>query len=566
MKYSQLFAPTLREVPAEAEIVSHQLMLRAGMMRKVASGVYSYLPLGWRVIEKISGIVREEMNAAGAQELMFPIVQPAELWQSSGRWDVYGDEMWRVKDRHGRDFCLGPTHEEVATSLVMSEVSSYKQLPLMIYQIQNKYRDERRPRFGLMRGREFIMKDCYSFDRDDDALDISYHKMYDAYAKIFDRCGLDYRPVRADNGAIGGSSSHEFMVLADNGEAEILYCGHCDYAANVEVAESGQSAAAEAEDLREVEKVLTPDCRTIEDVAAYLKLDTKKTMKALFYMADETPVLIFIRGDRRLNEVKVQNFLGARLFYMGTDADLAAAGVVQGFIGPCGQKLRVLVDEEVASARNLCCGANEEGYHLVNVNYGRDFEGERGFFRMVEAGETCPVCGGTLTGARGIEVGQVFKLGKKYSVAMGAAYLDENGKANPFVMGCYGIGVGRTMAAAIEQNYDENGIVWPKAIAPFHVIIVPVSEKSERQMSAANELYTALKDRGVDVLLDDRAERAGVKFKDADLIGIPLRITIGDKSLDKGMVEYKLRKTGESGLIPAETAADEVARLLDAAD
>ena len=377
MKYSSLFGPTLREVPAEAEIASHQLMLRAGMMRKVAGGFYTYLPLGWRTIKKIENIVREEMDNSGAQELMFPIAQPAELWQSSGRWAVYGDEMWRLKDRHGRDFCLGPTHEEVATATVMADVSSYKQLPLMIYQIQNKYRDERRPRFGLMRSREFIMKDCYSFDRDDEGLSVSYKLMYDAYSRIFDRCGLHYRPVAADNGAIGGSSSHEFMVLAESGEAEILYCDSCDYAANIEIAESGKSKAVEEpkEELKEVEKVLTPDCKTIEAIASYLKLDAKKSMKALFYMADETPVLIFIRGDRRLNEVKVQNTLGANLFYMGTEVDLVNAGLKQGFIGPCGQKIKVLVDEEVAETPNLCCGANEENYHLINVNYGRDFEG-----------------------------------------------------------------------------------------------------------------------------------------------------------------------------------------------
>lgn len=566
MKYSNLFAPTLREVPAEAEIASHQLMLRAGMMRKVASGVYTYLPLGWRTIDKISDIIREEMNKAGAQELMFPIIQPAELWQKSGRWDVYGDELWRVKDRHDRDFCLGPTHEEVATSLVLSDVNSYKQLPLMIYQIQNKYRDERRPRFGLMRGREFIMKDCYSFDRDDAALDVSYHLMYDAYVKIFDRCGLDYRPVQADNGAIGGSSSHEFMVLAETGEAEILYCDGCDYAADVEIADCAREETASKEAEGTVEKVLTPHCRTIDDVATYLKMDTTKTMKALFYMADEKPVLIFVRGDRRMNEIKVQNYLGVNLFYMGTEVDLQNAGLVQGFIGPCNQKVRVLVDEEVAQGKNFCCGANDEGYHLINVNYQRDFDGEVGHFRLVEAGERCPQCGGILQSARGIEVGQVFKLGTKYSISMEASYLDENGKANPFVMGCYGIGVGRTMAAAIEQNHDENGVVWPKAIAPFTVIIVPVSEKSERQMAAANELYAGLLQQGVEVLLDDRAERAGVKFKDADLIGIPLRITIGDKSLDKGVLEYKERKSGVSGTIDAADAVPAVLRLLDQID
>lgn len=565
MRYSNLFAPTLREVPAEAEIASHQLMLRAGLMRKVASGVYSYLPLGWRTIDKISDIVREEMNHAGAQELMFPIIQPAELWQKSGRWDVYGDELWRVKDRHGRDFCLGPTHEEVATNLILNEVKSYKQLPLMIYQIQNKYRDERRPRFGLMRGREFIMKDCYSFDRDDAALDISYHLMYDAYVNVFNRCGLDFRPVKADNGAIGGSSSHEFMVLADSGEAEILYCDACDYAANVEIADCAKAESAKEEQLP-LEKVLTPECRTIVDVAEFLQMDATKTMKALFYMADEKPVLIFVRGDRMMNEIKVQNHLGATLFYMGTEEDLQNTGLVQGFIGPCNQKVRVLIDQEVAESANLCCGANEEGYHLKNANFGRDFEGEIGQFRLVEAGERCPVCGGILQSARGIEVGQVFKLGTKYSILMEASYLDENGKAKPFVMGCYGIGVGRTMAAAIEQNHDENGIVWPKAIAPFQVIIVPVSEKSERQMDVANELYAALAERGVEVLLDDRAERAGVKFKDADLIGIPLRITVGDKSLDQGLLEYKERKSGESGSISAANSVFEVLRLLEQID
>lgn len=566
MKYSKLFAPTLREVPAEAEIASHQLMLRAGMMRKVASGVYTYLPLGWRTINKISDIVREEMNAANAQELMFPIIQPAELWQKSGRWDVYGDELWRVKDRHGRDFCLGPTHEEIVTSLVLNEINSYKQLPLMVYQIQNKYRDERRPRFGLMRSREFIMKDCYSFDRDDAGLDVSYHLMYDAYTRIFSRCGLDFRPVRADNGAIGGSSSHEFMVLAESGEAEILFCDDCDYAANIEIADCGKEATGEEEAMQTLTKVLTPDCHTIDDVADYLKMDATKTMKALFYMADEKPVLIFVRGDRRMNEIKVQNYLGATLFYMGTEVDLANAGLVQGFIGPCGQKVRVLIDNEVAESRNLCCGANDEGYHLLNANFSRDYEGELGNFRMVEAGERCPLCGGTLKSIRGIEVGQVFKLGKKYSLTMGAEYLDENGKPNPFVMGCYGIGVGRTMAAAIEQNHDDNGIIWPKAIAPFTVIIVPVSEKSERQMTTANDLYEGLKAKGVEVLLDDRPERAGVKFKDADLIGIPLRITIGDKSLDQGVLEYRERKTGKSGTVSVTDSVAEVLRLLEQID
>lgn len=562
MRYSKMLVPTLREVPAEAEIVSHKLMLRSGLMRKVASGVYTYLPLGWRTIGKISNIIREEMDNSGAQELMFPIVQPAELWQKSGRWDVYGDELWRVKDRHGRDFCLGPTHEEIVSSLIAGEINSHKQLPMMVYQLQNKYRDERRPRFGLMRSREFIMKDCYSFDKDEAGLDVSYHIMYDAYTRIFQRCGLDFRPVEADNGAIGGSSSHEFMVLAESGEAEILYCDKCNYAANTEIAQTSDKPKTATEEMAALAKVETPHCGTIEEVAGYLRLDTKKTMKALAYTADGEVVVIFVRGDRHLNEIKVQNYLGATTFYMSTEDELAQAGLVKGYIGPVGQKVKVLLDNEVVTGINLCCGANDSGYHLINVNYQRDFTGEVGEFRTVEVGEGCPHCDGTLRSARGIEVGQVFKLGNKYSIAMEANYLDENGKSNPMVMGCYGIGVGRTMAAAIEQNYDENGIIWPWAIAPYQIIIVPVSEKSETQMAAAETLYNDLTDAGYEVIFDDRSERAGVKFKDADLIGIPLRITVGDKSLAKGELEYKIRRSGESGVISVDNALEEVDNLV----
>ncbi|MEG2658392.1 MAG: proline--tRNA ligase [Clostridiales bacterium] len=562
MRYSKMFAPTLREVPADAEIISHKLMLRSGMIRKVASGIYTYLPLGWRALNKVSNIVREEMDESGAQELMFPIVQPAELWQKSGRWDVYGDELWRVKDRHGRDFCLGPTHEEVIASLVAGEVKSHKQLPLMLYQIQNKYRDERRPRFGLMRGREFVMKDCYSFDRDEQGLDVNYHIMYDAYTRIFNRCGLDFRPVEADNGAIGGTSSHEFMVLADSGEAEILHCNKCEYAANVEIANTGSVQQVSEESEQEIEKILTPDCRTIDDVAAFLKLDTTKTMKALCYTADDEVVIVFVRGDRRLNEIKVQNHLGATTFYMSTEEELQSAGLVQGYIGAVDQKVKMLLDTEVTTGKNLCCGANDHGYHLINVNYKRDFDGEIGNFRLVEAGEKCPHCDGTLESARGVEVGQVFKLGTKYSVSMGAYYLDEEGKSQPMEMGCYGIGVGRTLAAAIEQNNDENGIVWPLAIAPYQIIIVTVSEKSETQVAAGEKLYGELMAKGYEVILDDRPERAGVKFKDADLIGIPLRITIGDKSLAKGELEYKIRRDGEAGVISVDNAVSEIDALL----
>ncbi len=562
MKYSEMFSPTLREVPAEAEIISHQLMLRAGLMRKVAAGIYSYLPLGWRVMRKIMDIIREEMDASGCQELMFPIAMPAELWQKSGRWEVYGDELWRVKDRHGRDFCLGPTHEEVVTDLVASEVKSYKQLPLLLYQIQDKFRDERRPRFGLMRGREFVMKDCYSFDRDDAGLGESYRKMYEAYMRIFRRCGLDFRPVEADNGAIGGSSSHEFMVLAESGECEILYCDTCDYAANIEIAVTGDKPKADSEPMGEVEKVLTPNCKTIEAVAEYLHLSKEKSLKALCFMGDEEMCLIFLRGDRRLNEIRMQNYLGCKALYMATEEELQSKGLTAGYIGPCGiDHIRILVDNELKNARNLVCGANEEGYHLKNVNPGRDFQGEFGDFRLVEVGETCPHCAGKLQNARGIEVGQVFKLGTKYSVSMGATFLDEAGKANPMVMGCYGIGVGRSMAAAIEQNYDDHGIIWPYAIAPYQVIIVPISEKNENQMAVAGELYQSLIAKGYEVILDDRAERAGVKFNDADLLGIPIRITIGDKSLAENKVEVKVRKTGENRKIDLSVLCEEVEKI-----
>lgn len=562
MKYSEMFSPTLREIPAEAEIISHKMMLRAGLMRKVAAGVYSYLPLGWRVMRKIEEIIRQEMDAAGCQELMFPMIMPAELWQRSGRWDMYGDELWRVKDRHGRDFCLGPTHEEAVTELVANEVKSYKQLPLLLYQIQDKFRDERRPRFGLMRSREFVMKDCYSFDRDEEGLEMSYRKMYDAYMRIFARCGLDFRPVEADNGAIGGSSSHEFMVLAESGECEILYCDTCSYAANVEIAATGDVPAPATEAMAAVEKVATPDCKTIEDVAAYLHLPKEKSLKALCFMGDDEMCLIFLRGDRTLNEIKLQNHLGCHTLHMAGDEDLKAKGLVAGYIGPCGiNNIRIIVDNELKGARNLVCGANEEGYHLTNVNPGRDFDGEYGDFRLITAGEGCPHCAGKLQSARGIEVGQVFKLGTKYSVSMGANYLDESGKAQPLVMGCYGIGVGRTMAASIEQNYDENGILWPYAIAPYQIIIVPVSEKNEKQMAVAGELYQTLTAAGYEVILDDRSERAGVKFKDADLLGIPIRITIGDKSLAENKVEVKVRRGRENIKIGLDVLAAEIEKI-----
>lgn len=555
MRVSKLYAPTLREVPAEAEVVSHQLMLRAGFMRKAAGGIYTYLPLAWRVLKKIERIVREEMDAKGSQELLMPIVQPAEIWQESGRWDVYGAEMFRLQDRHNRCFCLGPTHEEMVTTLIRGDVRSYRQLPLSVYQIQNKYRDERRPRFGLMRGREFIMKDAYSFDRDEAGLDKSYQDMYDAYTNIFTRCGLNFRPVEADSGAIGGSGSHEFMVIADSGEAEIVFCTSCDYAANVEKAELFPLEAQE-EAMLTKEEVVTPDCKTIADVCAYLKLPVDHSVKAVAYNSEKGLILCFVRGDHEVNEIKVINTCGVIDLEMATEEQLAAAGTVGGYMGPVGidnKKAIVVVDATVMKMHNVCCGANKEGYHFINVNPGRDFIPTYvADIRLIQEGDPCPHCGGEVSKARGIEVGQVFKLFTKYSSALKATYLDENGKEQPMVMGCYGVGVSRTMAAAIEQNYDDNGIIWPIEIAPYHVLVVPVNTKDEASAAKAEEIYMQLKKVGLETVIDDRNERPGVKFKDADLIGYPLRVVVGPKTLTEGKLEVKIRKTGEIRYLPLD--------------
>ena len=548
MRVSKLYAPTLREVPAEAEVVSHQLMLRAGFMRKAAGGIYTYLPLAWRVLKKIERIVREDMDAKGSQELLMPIVQPAEIWQESGRWDVYGAEMFRLQDRHNRCFCLGPTHEEMVTTLIRGDVRSYRQLPLSVYQIQNKYRDERRPRFGLMRGREFIMKDAYSFDRDEAGLDKSYQDMYDAYTNIFTRCGLNFRPVEADSGAIGGSGSHEFMVIADSGEAEIVFCTSCDYAANVEKAELFPLEAQE-EAMLTKEEVVTPDCKTIADVCAYLKLPVDHSVKAVAYNSEKGLILCFVRGDHEVNEIKVINTCGVIDLEMATEEQLAAAGTVGGYMGPVGidnKKVIVVVDATVMKMHNVCCGANKEGYHFINVNPGRDFTPTYvADIRLIQEGDPCPHCGGEGSKARGIEVGQVFKLFTKYSSALKATYLDENGKEQPMVMGCYGVGVSRTMAAAIEQNYDDNGIIWPIEIAPYHVLVVPVNTKDEASAAKAEEIYMQLKKVGLETVIDDRKERPGVKFKDADLIGYP-------KTLTEGKLDVKIRKTGEIRYLPLD--------------
>lgn len=545
MLASNLYAPTLREVPAEAEIISHKLMLRAGFMRKSATGIYTYLPLAWKVLKKIENIVREEMDNAGGQELLMPIIQPAEMWQESGRWNVYGDEMFRLQDRHGRFFCLGPTHEEMITTLVRGEVRSYRQLPVRLYQIQNKYRDERRPRFGLMRGREFIMKDLYSFDKDEAGLDISYKSMYDAYTRIFTRCNLKFRPVEADSGAIGGSGSHEFMALADSGEAEIVYCPSCDYAGNVEKAELKPIVLAE-EALAELEIVDTPDAKTIAAVCEYLNAPVEKSVKAVVYNSDKGLVIVLVRGDHEVNEIKVQNHLGALFLEMANEEAIQAAGTVAGFIGGVGKKQAyVLLDSTVAKMYNVICGADQLDKHYINANIARDFTYDAiADVRLIQENDPCPICGEAVKKARGIEVGQVFKLFTKYSKALKATFLNENGKELPMVMGCYGIGVTRTMSAVIEQSYDEDGIIWPVAIAPYHVVIIPANTKDEKVMEVAQEVYAQLQQGKVEVVLDERNERAGVKFKDADLIGYPLRITVGAKTLEQGCVEARIRKNG----------------------
>lgn len=566
MRTTNLYAPTLRQTPAEAEVRSHQLMLRAGMIRKAAGGLYTYLPLAWRTIRKIERIIREEMDEAGGQEISMPIVQPAEIWQESGRWSVYGEEMFRVSDRHGRQFCLGPTHEEMVTTLVRDEVRSYKQLPLMLYQIQNKYRDEIRPRFGLMRGREFIMKDLYSFDKDEAGMNLSYKKMYDAYTRIYTRMGLDFRPVEADNGAIGGGHSHEFTVLAAAGESNIAYCGSCDYAASDEKAELNVIRAAE-EEMQPLEKVSTPDAHTIELVAACLDLPLDKTIKAVAFQTDaDELVLAFVRGDHEVNDVKVINLLeGAIELRMADEAVIEAAGGCPGFMSPIGIKAgtKVIVDQTVMEMYNACAGANEKDMHYVNVNPKRDFKDVTvADIRMVKAGDICPRCGGALKMTRGIEAGQVFTLGTKYSRALGATFLDENGREQPMLMGCYGIGVGRTMAAAVEQNNDGNGIIWPKAIAPFEAVVIPVNAKDKDQLTLAEAIYDGLKAAGVDALLDDRRDRAGVKFKDADLIGYPLRITVGPKAVAEDMVELKIRRSGDMAISGREDAVKKALELL----
>jgi prolyl-tRNA synthetase len=567
MRYSEMFLPTGREVPSDAEVISHQLMIRAGMIRKLTSGIYSYLPLGYRVIRKLEEIIREEMNKAGAQEVHLPMVQPSELWQESGRWIHYGKELLRFRDRHDHEYCLGPTHEEVITSLVRNDIKTYRQLPRNLYQIQTKFRDEVRPRFGVMRCREFGMKDAYSFDVDEAGAEKSYEKMFEAYNNIFRRCGLKFRPVEADSGSIGGKYSHEFMVMADSGEDAMVFCKKCSYAANLEKAEVAcpEKRKILEEDWLPVEEVRTPDVRTIEEVSAFLKVAPQDIVKTLIFSADGKPYAVLIRGDQEINEIKVKNYLGAAELELASDEIiLKTTGAPRGFAGPVNINIPVLLDYSVIDMVNFVTGANKEDHHLRNVNIGRDFKIESfADFRVVSPEDKCPRCGEEIGFARGIEVGHVFKLGTKYSKAMKAVYLDKDGQEKIMIMGCYGIGVGRTVAAGIEQNHDANGIIWPMALAPYQVIITPVNVNETYLRETAEYLYNSMITEGIDVIFDDRDERAGVKFKDADLIGIPLRITVGRKDLAEGNVELKIRKTGESNLCALEEIISKVKQIIE---
>jgi len=565
MKLTRYYLPTLREVPAEAEVISHQLMLRAGMIRKLTSGIYSWLPLGLRVLRKVENIIREEMNAAGALEVFLPAVQPAELWQESGRWNGYGKELLRFRDRHEREFCFGPTHEEVIVNLVRNELRSWRTLPVNLYQIQNKFRDEIRPRFGVMRSREFGMKDAYSFDADEKGAEQSYKDMFIAYTRIFARCGLKFRAVEAATGPIGGKYSHEFMVLADTGEDLLVVCPNCSYAANTEKAEVAGPDNPEVDIPRPLEKVETPDQRTVEEVCKFLQVPPKKLVKTLIYDTDKGTVAAMVRGDRELNPNKLMSLTNADWVEMSApDVILEVTGGPLGFSGPVKLKVPIYVDREVAAMKNFVTGANEEDFHFMNTNSGRDFSAAAiGDLRVAAAGDRCAKCKTGLNFIRGIEVGHVFKLGGKYSVPMKAQFLDSEGKEKTFVMGCYGIGTGRTVASAIEQNHDKSGVVWPMSIAPFQVALVPININDEKVRQAAEELESALEKLGIEVLLDDRDDSPGVKFKDVDLVGIPLRIVVGEKTLAKQSVEFKLRWQDAKELVPVADAAQRTKEVID---
>ncbi|AXI31033.1 MULTISPECIES: proline--tRNA ligase [Priestia] len=563
MRQSSTLIPTLREVPADADIKSHQLLLRAGYMRQNASGVYSFLPLGKRVLQKVEQIVREEMDRAGSVELLMPALQQAELWQESGRWYSYGPELMRMKDRHGREFALGATHEEVITSLLRDEVKSYKRLPLNLYQIQTKFRDEKRPRFGLLRGREFIMKDAYSFHASQESLDEVYDKMFAAYSRIFERCGLNFRAVIADSGAMGGKDTHEFMVLSEIGEDTIAYSDTSSYAANVEMAPVVNTYEKSTEAEKELTKVETPNQHSIEDVAAFLNVEATSCIKSLLFKVDDRFVLVLVRGDHEVNDIKVKNYFEASVVELATPEetkDVLKCAV--GSVGPIGvsDSVEVVADHAVKAVVNGVCGANEEGYHYINVNEG-NFNATYEDFRFIQEGDQSPDGQGVIKFAKGIEVGHVFKLGTRYSEAMGATYLDENGRSQPMIMGCYGIGVSRTVAAIAEQFNDENGLLWPEAVTPYQVHVIPVNVKNDEQRELGEKLYNELLDNRFEVLLDDRQERAGVKFADSDLIGLPVRVTVG-KRASEGIVEVKVRKTGESLEVSVDNLVSTVKELL----
>ena len=566
MRYSQYLLPTLKETPADAEVISHQLMMRAGMIRKVAAGVYSYMPFGLRSIRKMEQIIREEMNKAGAIECLMPMANPAELWQESTRWEKYGKELLRFKDRKNADFCMGPTHEEVVTDIIRNTVNSYRQLPLNLYQIQTKFRDEIRPRFGLMRGREFIMKDAYSFDMDDAGADKSYAKMYQAYRNIFNRCGLKFRAVEADSGAIGGNFSHEFMVLAESGEDGIVSCDTCEYAANVEKAELFYRDLETATPGAELQKIETPEQCTIEDVADWLNVTPQQMVKTLIVQtANDEVVAVLLRGDRELNPIKLANVLEVDWALLAEDGVVRqVTGAPVGFAGPVGLKIPVIADSEVRGMADFVVGGNEADLHLIGANHGRDFEVTRfADIRQAVAGDPCPRCdGGKFESWRGIEVGHVFKLGTKYSDAMDATVLNDKGQSQSLVMGCYGIGVGRTVAAAIEQNHDENGMMLPMPLAPFHVLVSMLNPKDDTVREAAEKIYEDLLAAGIEVLLDDRDERPGIKFKDADLIGIPLRVTVGARTLKEGNVELKQRATGEQDMVALDAICGKLEQMV----
>ena len=561
MRFSTMLLPTLKESPSDAEVLSQKLMMRSGMISKVAAGVYNLLPLGVKVIKRVEGIVRAEMDASGAQELLMPFVIPAELWKESGRWDEYGTELLRLTDRHGRDFCLGPTHEEVITDIARRAIRSYRDLPKNLYQMQIKFRDEIRPRFGLMRCREFIMKDAYSFHADDESAEKEYRNMYETYKRIFERCGLSFRAVEAESGAIGGSFSHEFMVLADTGEDAIANCEACDYAANLERAEIGlrPGAPVDSGKIPAIELVSTPGVKSVEEVSGFLKVKPSELIKTLIYETDSGVVAALVRGDAELNEGKLLRALGADFVRLADDASVeAATGAPSGFAGPVGLKVKIYADHGVEGVASGVTGANKADTHIRNVSASRDFSAEYADLRVAGDGDGCPRCSGALKIRRGIEVGHIFKLGSKYSESMGATFLDNNGKERPMIMGCYGIGIGRTAAAAIEQNYDEAGIIWPGPLSPFDCEVLAVNVRKPEVVEAANLIYGKLKEAGLDVLIDDRDERAGVKFKDADLIGIPLRVVVGERNLADGMVELKERRSGTVRLVKVDEVTDTV--------